>query len=133
MSVEMKLGRWRAKDNSVHEIRKHDPGRHYPWLGPGDWLAWRDDGQYAAIPSDLDLIEYLGPLLPTPACAEAGPAGDLSTVSTEDPQESLRRMRVHCNALDRWLSAYKALVAQNERAKADLEEAITMLEKEVEG
>lgn len=137
MNVEMKLGRWQARDGNVHEINIHNPTSTYPWASEESETEWGSDGFWIAsdLETEHDLIRYLGPLelSPSIACAEAGPAGDLSTVSTEDPQESLRRMRAHCNALDRWLSAYKALVAQNERTKDDLEEAIKMLEKEVEG
>lgn len=42
-------------------------------------------------------------------------------------------MRAEYNALDRWLSAYRHLVTVNERAKDDLEYAISKLEKEIEG
>lgn len=133
----MKLGRWQARNGDVFSISRHEPGSIFPPWKTDDGDCWNGNGAhwYDERPSKYDLVRYLGPLelSPTPACAEAGPAGDLSTVSTEDPQESLRRMRVQCNALDRWLSAYKALVAQNERTKDDLEEAIKMLEREVEG
>lgn len=136
MSVEMKLGIWQARDGTTVDIVGQFPRSYMPWVSR-DGIRYYPDGRYLEDQGDTpqDLIRYLGPieLSPSPACAEAGPAGDPQTVSTEDPQESLRRMRAHCNALDRWLSAYKALVAQNERTKDDLEEAIKMLEKEVGG
>ena len=94
------------------------------WMGNG---AYEDDGKE----SQYDLIRYLGPveLSPCPTCAEAGPAGD----PVESAKKTLAMMRHEYNALDRWLSAYKALVAQNERTKDELEEVIKRLEKEVEG
>lgn len=78
------------------------------------------------------------PVSPTPACADQAGAGiqyigPRTTVSTETAEETLRIMRAEYNALDRWLSAYKALVAQQERTKDELEAAIRGLEKEVDG
>lgn len=70
---------------------------------------------------------------PTPACADRAGNPVVSTVSTGTAGDTLRMMRAEYNALDRWLSAYRHLVAVNERAKDDLEWAIGKLEKEVEG
>lgn len=130
MSVEMKLGRWQARNGDVFNVSIHAPDTVYQWCA-SDGMCWRGNGAYwnGERPSQYDLIEYLGPLSPTPASAEAGPAGD----PVESAKKTLAMMRHEYNALDRWLSAYKALVAQNERTKDELEEAIKMLEKEVEG
>ena len=135
MSVEMKLGRWQARDGTVHVIDQYDgfwkESSNGHWWNNKGWFYGKDDED-----GDLwDLIRYLGPieLSPTPACAEAGPAGDPQTVSTEDPQESLRRMRVHWNALCREESAYGEALLGVQSAKGNLEEAIKAMEKEVEG
>ena len=133
----MKLGRWQARDGDVHKINIHNPTSTYPWASEESETEWGSDGFWIAsdLETEHDLVRYLGPieLSPSPACAEAGPAGGLSTVSTEDPQESLRRMRAQCNALTREEAAYGELLAGVRRAKDDLEEAIKMLERGVEG
>jgi len=130
----MKLGRWQARDGSEHKVLGHFPGRFYPWLGEADWEAWSDTGRYGAATSPNDLVRYLGPLelSPSPASAEAGPAG-ASNVSTEDPQEQLQRMRERYNAMEREASIYSGLLAALDQAKSDLDEAIKRLEREVEG
>lgn len=132
----MKLGRWEARGGDVFKVSIHDPDCHFEWRSE-DGMCWMENGDYwdNGKPSQFDLVRYLGPieLSPTPARAEAGPAGDLSTVSTEDPQESLRRMRAQCNALTREEAAYGELLAGVRRAKSDLEEAIKALERKVEG
>ena len=132
MSVQMKLGRWRARDGSVHLVVSVDREKYWPWRGEDQIKCWDDNGRQASTDprfNHKDLVEYLGPLSPTPASAEAGPACD----SVKSAKDTLAMMRHEYKALDRWLSAYKALVAENERAKSDLEEAIKRLEKEVEG
>ena len=137
MSVEMKLGRWisgSARVRNVDESVVTEDGQHYLETSTG--MRWDEDGCCMTSLCDLDdLIEYLGPieLSPTPACAEAGPAGDPQTVSTEDPQESLRRMRAQWNALCREESAYGEALLGVQKAKGNLEEAIKLMEKEVEG
>jgi len=131
----MKLGLWMARNGQKALIVEHAPGMTFPWRCCGG-ASWTDrGGHYQSTPSPYDLVHYLGPLelSPTPACAEDGPAGDPQTVSTEDPQESLRRMRAQCNALTREEAAYGELLTGVRRAKSDLEEAIKTLEKEVEG
>ena len=135
MSVEMKLGRWEDEQGGAWLIVRHDEANH-TWHADGGefWFtggSFYDDGSN----SELDLIRYLGPLelSPTPARAEAGPAGDPQTVSTEDPQESLRRMRAQWNALCREEAAYGEALLGVQKAKGDLEEAIKVMEKEVEG
>lgn len=132
MSVEMKLGRWEARGGDVFKVSIHMPDTVYQWR-TRDGLCWRGNGAYwnGERPSQYDLVRYLGPLeiSPSTASAEGGPAGD----PVESAKKTLAMMRHEYNALDRWLSAYKALVAQNERTKDELEEAIKMLEKEVEG
>lgn len=132
MSVEMKLGRWQARGGDVFSVSRHKPGSIFPWK-TDDGDCWNGNGAhwYDETPSRYDLVRYLGPLEPatSPACAEAGPAGD----PVESAKKTLAMMRHEYNALDRWLSAYKALVAQNERTKDELEEVIKRLEKEVEG
>lgn len=132
MSVQMKLGRWRARDGRVHEVLVHFPARSFPWLGAGDNDGWDDHGKYGVRPSQFDLIEYLGPLSPSPASAEAGPAGS-STVSTEDRQEQLRRMKRREAAIWRELEIYLPIVDTLKTALSNLEEEIKRLEKEVEG
>lgn len=132
MSVEMKLGRWEARGGDVFSISRHEPGSIFPWkTDEGD--CWNGNGAHWCYErrSKYDLVRYLGPLelSPTRASAEAGPAGD----PVESAKKTLAMMRHEYNALDRWLSAYKALVAQNERTKDELEEAIKRLVKEVEG
>ena len=130
MSVQMKLGRWRARNGDVFSVSIYTPDAFYQWRA-NDGMCWMGNGAYEddGKESQYDLVRYLGPLSPTPASAEAGPAGD----PVESAKKTLAMMRHEYNALDRWLSAYKALVAQNERTKDDLEEAIKMLEKEVDG
>ena len=133
MSVEMKLGRWQARNGDVFIVSRYEPGSIFsPWK-TDDGICWNGNGAlwYDERPSEYDLVRYLGPLehSTSTASAEAGPACD----QAESARKTLAMMRHEYNALDRWLSAYKALVAQNERTKDDLEEAIKMLEKEVEG
>lgn len=136
MNADMKLGRWEARDGTTVDIVGQFPRSYMPWAS-SNGVRYYPDGRYLEDQGDTpqDLVRYLGPIdfSPTPACAEAGPAGDLSTVSTEDPQESLRRMRTQCNALSREEAAYGELLAGIRRAKSDLEEAIKTLEKGVEG
>ena len=70
---------------------------------------------------------------PTAACADkAGTVGS-STVSTEDPRKTLRRMRMHLIALQTERDAYRELVQQACQAASDLEWAVSKLEKEIEG
>ncbi len=70
---------------------------------------------------------------PTAACADkAGTVGS-STVSTEDPRKTLRRMRLHLIALETERDAYRELAKAAAMAAADLEWAISRLEKEIEG
>lgn len=129
----MKLGKWQARGGDVFIVSKHEPGSFFPWKTDDEGDCWNGNGArwYDERPSQYDLVRYLGPLelLPTPACAEAGPACD----QAESAKKTLAMMRHEYNALDRWLSAYKALVAQNERTRDDLGEAIRKLEREVEG
>lgn len=139
MSVEMKLGRWEARSGDVFNVSRHTPGRVYEWEADNG-MRWTGDGAYWAhwhydTPCQDDLVRYLGPveLSPTPACAEAGPAGDPQTVSTEDPQESLKRMKRLEATIHRELEIYLPLVAGLKTTASDLDEAIKMLEREVEG
>ncbi len=133
----MKLGRWEDRDGGVHKINTHNPTSTYPWGSEESETEWGNDGFWIAsdLETEYDLVRYLGPieLSPTPACAEAGPAGDPQTVSTEDPQESLRRMRAQWNALCREEAAYGEALLGVQKAKGNLEEAIKVMEKEVEG
>lgn len=70
---------------------------------------------------------------PTAACADkAGTVGS-STVSTEDPRKTLRRMRLHLIALQTERDAYRELVKASDKAASDLEWAISKLEREIEG
>lgn len=131
----MKLGRWQARDGTVHVIDQYDgfwtESSNGHWWNNKGWFYGKDDED-----GDLwDLILYLGPieLSPTPACAEAGPAGDPQTVSTEDPQESLKRMKRLEATIHRELEIYLPLVAGLKTTASDLDEAIKMLEREVEG
>lgn len=63
---------------------------------------------------------------------EAGPAG-FSTVSTEDRQEQLRRMKQREAAIWRELEIYLPIVDTMKTALSNLEEEIKRLEREVEG
>jgi len=70
---------------------------------------------------------------PTPACADkAGTVGS-STVSTEDPRKTLRRMRLHLIAIQIERDTYRELAGTADRAASDLEWAISRLEREIEG
>ena len=70
---------------------------------------------------------------PTAACADkAGTVGS-STVSTEAPRKTLRRMRLHLIALETERDAYRELAKVADMAASDLEWAISKLEKEIEG
>ena len=70
---------------------------------------------------------------PTAACADkAGTVGS-STVSTEDPRKTLRRMRLHLIALETERDAYRELAKAADMAASYLEWAISKLEKEIEG
>lgn len=135
MKVEMKPGRWRARDGREHNVTHRATGRFYPWLGDKDWQAWSDAGQYGAKPHRSDLIEYLGPLelSPTPACADQAGTAVASTVSTEAAAEQLRRVNARLANVRSELSIYRASVRDLERAESDLEELAKRLEKEVEG
>jgi len=132
VSVEMKLGRWQARDGSVHTVRAHFPSRFYPWLGEADWEAWSDTGRYSASVNPNDLVHYLGPieLSPTPACADQAGTLVVSPVSTETAGEQLQRMRQRYNAMDREASIYSGLLAALDQAKSDLDERIRAMEKE---
>ena len=70
---------------------------------------------------------------PTAACADqAGTAGS-STVSTEDPRKTLKRMRLHHMVLISERDAHERMYKAADLAAEDLEEAIKRLEREVEG
>lgn len=70
---------------------------------------------------------------PTPACADkAGTVGS-STVSTEDPRKTLRRMRMNHVILTTERHAYRQLYETFDKAASDLEWAISKLEREIEG
>lgn len=134
MSVEMKLGRWEARDLSVHKVLGHFPGRFYPWLGEADWEAWSDTGRYGAATSPNDLIRYLGPLelSPTTACADQAGTPVASTVSTETAGEQLRRVNARLNSIRSELGICRDAVRALERTESDLEELAKRLEREVE-
>lgn len=136
MSVDMKLGRWQARNGDVFIVSRYEPGSIFsPWK-TDDGICWNGNGAlwYDERPSEYDLVRYLGPLelSPTPACAEAGPSGS-STVSTEDRQEQLRRMRQRFVDIQREVRIYSDLLPALERAMYDVEELIKQLEREVEG
>lgn len=132
MSVEMKLGRWMARDGSVHEVHSKEEGYRFCWAS--DCRAWSDTGGFDILDAEhpKDLIEYLGPLHPPAASAEAGPAG-ASTVSTEGRQEQLQRLRKRYVDIQREVRIYSDLLPALERAMCDTEELIKRLEREVEG
>ena len=70
---------------------------------------------------------------PTAACADkAGTVGS-STVSTEDPRKTLRRMRLHLIALETERDAYREFSRAADVAASDLEYAISRMEKVIEG
>lgn len=136
MSVEMKLGRWEARDGTTHVIDQYD-GMFWKESSSGHW--WNNKGWFHAKDEvddgdPWDLIRYLGPLelSPSPACAEAGPAGDPQTVSTETAGEQLRRVNARLNSIRSELGICRASVKALERAESDLEELAKRLEKEVE-
>ena len=132
MSVEMKLGRWRARDGTVHVIDQYDgfwtESSNGHWWNNKGWFYGKDDEDG----DQWDLIEYLGPLelSPTPACADQAGTPVVSTVSTETAGEQLRRMRERYNAMDREASIYSGLLAALDQAKSDLGELIRAMEKE---
>lgn len=132
----MKLGRWEVAGGRTYTISRRMPEGVCPWVSECG-MCWTDEGKYwpDGKPDHLDLVRYLGPieLSQTPACAEAGPAGDPQTVSTEGPQESLKRMKRLEATIHRELEIYLPLVARLKTTASDLDEAIKMLEKEVEG
>ena len=135
MSVEMKLGRWMARDGSVHAVDRFDPEMMWPWRGARFQECWDDAGRFQGfgiLRKPFDLIRYLGPieLSPTPACADQAGTLVVSTVSTETAGEQLRRMRERYNAMDREASIYSALLAALDQAKSDLGEHIRAIEKE---
>mgnify|MGYP003493464550 CR=1 FL=1 len=72
-------------------------------------------------------------LSPTPACADQAGAPVGSTVSTETAGEQLQRMKQREAAIHRELEIYLPLVARLKTTASDLDEAIKMLEREVEG
>lgn len=135
MKTELKPGRWEARSGEVWEI--YFDRTSGLWLSVDGGWCWQSNGSYYRDGSECryDLVRYLGPieLSPSPACAEAGPAGDPQTVSTEDPQESLRRMRRREAAIWRELEIYLPIVDALKTAASNLDEEIKRLEKEVEG
>lgn len=136
MKTELKPGRWEDRNGDVWTVRFNYVANL--WMTEGDpRRTWCSDGSFWAHDeeSQYDLVRYLGPieLSPSTACAEAGPAGDLSTVSTEDPQESLRRMRRLEATVHRELEIYVPLVARLKTTASDLDEAIKALERKVKG
>lgn len=71
-------------------------------------------------------------IYPTSACADqAGTAGS-STVSTEDPRKTLKRMRLHHMVLIRERDAHLKMHKAADLAADDLEEAIKRLERDLE-
>ena len=135
MSVEMKLGRWMARDGTVHVIDQYDgfwkESSNGHWWNNKGWFYGKDDED-----GDLwDLVLYLGPieLSPTPACADQAGTPVVSPVSTETAGEQLRRMRARSLALNREACVYREMAQAAERAVSDLDMAIAKLEREVEG
>lgn len=134
MSVEMKLGRWQARDGTTIDIVGQFPQSYMPWAS-SNGVRYYPDGRYLEYQGDTpqDLVRYLGPLSPTLACADKAGTPVVSTVSTETAGEQLQRMRERYNAMEREASIYSGLLDSLDQAKSDLEEAIKILEKEVEG
>ena len=135
MSVEMKLGRWMSKRSIVRNVDETvhtGDGPHY--LESFTGMKWDEDGVCITSLSDWDdLYEYLGPLSPTPACADQAGAPVVSTVSTETAGEQLRRVNARLNSIRAELGISRASVKDLERPESDLEELAKRLEKEVEG
>lgn len=135
MSVDMKLGRWEARDGTEHVIDKYDgfwtESSNGHWWNNKGWFYGKDDED-----GDLwDLIRYLGPLelSPTPACADKAGALVVSPVSTETAGEQLRRVNARLIAIRSELAICRASVKDLERTESDLEELAKRLEREVEG
>jgi len=133
VSVEMKLGRWRARNGNVHTVSCFIPDETHPWKSESG-MAWLEDGSYFddGEESRFDLIRYLGPLelSPTTACADqAGPPVG-STVSTETAGEQLQRMRARQVAIQCEAEIYQNMADALKQADSDLEERIRAIEKE---
>ena len=133
MSVEMKLGRWMDRSGTQWSIEQHVPESEWPWRcfgGP----AWRNDGtrHSNSTSNTADLIRYIGPLSPTPACADQAGTPVVSTVSTETAGEQLRRVNARLISIRSELGICRASVKDLERTESDLEELAKMLEREVE-
>lgn len=64
--VQVREGRWKTRAGDVRHVTptppKHDRADVYPWW---DGLhTYRNDGRYAVLENDKDLVEYLGPIEP---------------------------------------------------------------------
>lgn len=138
MSVEMKPGIWRSRCGELHAVDRFNKSeRIWKWEESTSDRSWDDQGMWYASAGTFgsDLVQYIGPieLSPTPACAEQAGTPVVSPVSTETAGETLRRMRAHWNALCREETAYGEALLGVQKAKGNLEEAIKVMEKEVEG
>jgi hypothetical protein len=65
VSVEVKPGRWRLRNDEIAVVIGRTLVRAWPWLGYGlrdrQLRSWAADGRWGPIPGPWDLVEYLGP------------------------------------------------------------------------
>lgn len=119
MSVQMKLGWWRARDGSEHKVvRRWDDTYTYPWTSL-QVKSWNDEGRYLGNDkeSHLDLIEFLRPL-----DTELPPTLNAAVKAAED---RVRTLKAHHAAAQKLADDALFIL---EEAKRELER----LEKECE-
>lgn len=65
MSVEVKPGRWRMRNDEIVVITERIPLSPWPWRGYGvrdrQPTSWAPDGRWGPVPGPFDLDKYLGP------------------------------------------------------------------------
>lgn len=116
--MKMKLGWWRARDGSEHQIVRHwEEACIYPWGSP-QGKVWADSGRYVTDDREdhLDLIEFIRPLEDLPPALNSG---------VKAAEDRVRTLKAHHAAVQKL--ADDALFILDE-AKRELER----LEKECE-
>ena len=65
MSIEVKPGRWRLRNDEIAVITERIQSCAWPWSGyhlrDRQLTSWDPDGRWGPIPGPFDLDEYLGP------------------------------------------------------------------------
>ena len=69
MSIQVKPGRWRMRNDETAIVTDRDGVFSWPWQGYHERdrqpTSWAPDGRWGPVVGPHDLVEYLGPEEPT--------------------------------------------------------------------